>query len=104
MNRFFLYVGFMTMAAVGSIGADPLAAPNTLTPPPPLASFATIKADSIGQRLESSLIWNGSTITDTKAVTPAFRKKFNLDKVPPKGRFAHLRRCPLYPLGQRAVC
>ena len=49
---------------------------------PPLVNFSTIKPDAVGQRLEASMIWNGSDIQDATGVAVAFRKKINLGSSP----------------------
>ena len=51
---------------------------------PPLVSFATIKPDPVGKRLESSMIWNHAEAEKVTGVAVAFRKKIHLAKPPAK--------------------
>ena len=56
---------------------------------PPLVNFSTIKADAVGQQLESSIIWKGSAIQDATGVAVAFRKKISF-AAPPVHATLHL--------------
>ena len=52
-------------------------------------NFSTIKADAVGQQLESSIIWKGSAIQDATGVAVAFRKKISF-AAPPVHATLHL--------------
>ncbi len=53
---------------------------------PPLIPFATIKADPVGERLQSAMIWAGSE-TKEPGVAVAFRKNFKLADDPKHAAF-----------------
>lgn len=57
--------------------------------PPPLVSFATIRADATGRKLQEAMIWTGAAPTNKTSVAVAFRRTFDLPAVP-HDAFLHL--------------